>query len=62
MSKAPSMYLNLSDQTQFRLNKINKIKGHFIARNRKRETMSKRISKYIAAFDYFGKALIILFA
>ena len=58
MSKAPSMYLNLSDQTQFRLNKINKIKGHFIAKNRK----SKRISKYIAAFDYFGKALIILFA
>ena len=30
MNEAPSMYPNLSDQKQFRLNKINKIKD-FIA-------------------------------
>ena len=28
----PSMYQNLSDQTQFRLNKINEIKDSFIAK------------------------------
>ena len=30
--------------------------------NEERELMSKRISKYIASFDYFDKYLIVLFA
>ena len=37
----------LNDQQQFRLNKINKIKDYFIAEIKKRELMSKRLSKYI---------------
>ena len=51
--------LNLSNQ-EFRLNKINEIKNYFIAEIKKRELMSKRLSKYIASFDYFHKSLIVL--
>ena len=48
---------DLSDQTKFRLNEINKIKEI-----QERKIMSKKISKYIAAFDYCDKSLIVLFA
>ena len=47
---------------QFRLNKINEIKNYFIAKIKERELMSKRLSKYIASFDYFDKSLIVLSA
>ena len=43
---------NLNNQ-QFRLNKINEIKYYFIAEIKKRELMSKRLSKDITSFDYF---------
>ena len=43
---------NLNNQ-QCRLNKIIEIKDYFIAGIKKRELMSKRLSKYIASFDYF---------
>ena len=52
---------NLNNQ-QFRLNKINEIKDYFIAEIKERELMSKRLSKSIASFDYFGKYLIVLSA
>ena len=52
---------NLNNQ-QFRLNKINEIKDYFIAEIKERELTSKRLSKYIASFDYFDKYLIVLFA
>ena len=62
--ETPNMYPNLSaplsDQQQFRLNKINEIKDYFVAEIKKRELMSKRLSKYIASFDYFDKSLIVL--
>ena len=59
------MYLNLNaiplnDQQKFRLNKINEIKEYFVAEMKERELMSKRLSKYIASFDYFDKSLIVL--
>ena len=59
------MYPNLnatspSDQQQFRLNKINKIKNYFVAEIKERELMSKRPSKYIASFDYFNNSLFVL--
>ena len=47
---------------QFRLNKINEIKDYFIAQIKEKELMSKRLSKYIASFDYFDKSLIVLSA
>ena len=50
----------LSNDQQFRLNKINEIKDYFIAEIRERELMSKNLSKYIASFDNLGKPLIVL--
>ena len=41
MNEAPSVYPGLGDQTDFRLNKINKIKDYFIAEIRERELMIK---------------------
>ena len=59
-----NMYPNLSpipsNEQQFRLNKINEIKDYFVAEIKERELMSKRLSKYIASFDYFDKSLIVL--
>ena len=46
--EVPNIYPNLNDQQQFRLNKINEIKDCFVAEIKKRELMSKRLSKYIA--------------
>ena len=53
---------NLSDQTKFRLNEINKIKDYFNSEIQERETTSKKLNKYIAAFDYTDKTLIVLSA
>ena len=55
-----NIYPNLNDQQQFRLNKNNEIKDYFVAEIKERELMSKRLSKYIASFDYFDKSLIVL--
>ena len=53
---------NSVEDNYFRLNKINEIKYYFIAEIKERELMSKRLSKYIASFDYFDKSLIVLSA
>ena len=62
--ETPKMYPNLnatlSNERQFRLNKINQTKDYFIAEIKERELMSKRLSKYVASFDYFDKSLIVL--
>ena len=50
----------LNDQHQSGLNKINEIKDYFVAEIKKRELMSKRLSKYIASFDNFDKSLTVL--
>ena len=36
-----SIYPNLSDQQQFRLNKIDEVKDYFVAEVKERELMSK---------------------
>ena len=68
-NKTPNIYPNLnaiplnaniSNEQQFRLNKINEIKDYFVAEIKERELMSKRLSKYIASFDYFDKLFIVL--
>ena len=56
----PNLSAPLSDQHQFRLNKINEIKDYFVAEIKERELMSKRLSKYIASFEYLDKSLIVL--
>ena len=58
MNEATNTYSNLNDQTKFRLNEINKIKDYFNAEIQERKIMSKKLSKKIAAFDYFYKTLI----
>ena len=62
--ETPNMYPNLNiplnDQQHFRLKKINEIKDYFFAEIKERELMSKRLSKYIASFDYFDKSLFYL--
>ena len=51
---------NISNEQQFRLNKINEIKDYFLAQIRERELISKNDSKYIAFLDYFNKSLNVL--
>ena len=53
-------FRGFTNQQQFRLNKINEIKDYFVAETKERELMSKRLSKYIASFEYFDKPLIVL--
>ena len=63
--ETPNMYPNLrantSNDQQFMPNKINEIKDCFIVEIKERELMSKKLSKYIASFDYFDKSLIVLY-
>ena len=56
----PNLNANISNDQQFRLNKINEIKDYFIAEIRERELMSKNLSKYIGSFEYLNKSLIVL--
>ena len=56
----PNLNANISNDQQFRLNKINEIKDYFIAEIRERKLMSKNLSKYIASFECFDKSIIIL--
>ena len=56
----PNLSANVSNDQQFRLNKINEIKDYFIAEVKERELVSKNLSKYIASFDYLDKSLIVL--
>ena len=51
-----------SDQRKFRLNEINKLKKYFNSEIQERKAMSIKLSKYIAAFAYFIKILIVLSA
>ena len=45
---------------QFILNKTSEVRDYFTGEIKERELMSKRLSKYIASFDYFDKSLIVL--
>ena len=46
----------------FRLDKINKIEGHFTKEIKAREAISKRLKKHFGSFDYIDKILIVLSA
>ena len=59
MAETHNIYPNLNDQ-QFRLNKINKIKGYFASEIKERELMSKRLTKNITSLDYFDNSLVVL--
>ena len=48
----PNLSANISNDQQFRPNKINEIKDSFVVEIRERELMRKNLSKYIASFEY----------
>ena len=50
----------LSEQTKFRLSKIIGIENYFYQEIYQRKSCSKKINKYITAFDYIDKILIVL--
>ena len=52
----------LNDLTKFRLDQINKIKDYLNSEIKERKDIIKKISKYIAAFDYADKLFITLSA
>ena len=53
---------DLSEQTKFRLDEISKIENYFHEEINQRKSCSKKLSKYVAAFDYIDKILILLSA
>ena len=53
---------NLSEQTKFPLDEISKIENYFIEEINQRKSCCKKLSKYVAAFDYIDKILIVLSA
>ena len=55
-----TLKLSLSNDPQFRSNKINEIRAYFVAEIKERELVSKILSKYIAFLDYFDKSLVAL--
>ena len=54
--------INLSEQTKFRLSEIIGIENYFHQEINQRKSCSKKLSKYVAAFDYIDKILIVLSA
>ena len=53
---------NLTNQTKIRLDEIIKIENYFIEEINQIKSCSKRLSKYVAVFDYIDQALIVLIA
>ena len=53
---------NLSEQAKFRLDEISKIENYFHEEINQRKSCSKKLSKYVAVFDYIDQALIVLSA
>ena len=53
---------NLAEQTKTRLDKITEIENYFYKEINQRKSCSKKLSKYVAAFDYIDKILIVLSA
>ena len=67
--KTSNMYPNLiptplnatiSNEQQFKLNKVNEINNYFLTEITERELISKNINKYIASLGYFDKSLNVL--
>ena len=53
---------DLTDQTKIRLNKITEIENYFHQEINQRKSCSEKLSKYVIAFDYIDKFLIVLSA
>ena len=53
---------NLSEQTKFRLSEIIGTENYFFQEINQRKSCSKELNKYVTAFDYTDKILIVLSA
>ena len=52
--------INLSEQTKFRLSEIMRIENCFHQEINQRKLCCEKLSKYVTAFDYIDKTLIVL--
>ena len=52
--------INLSKQTKFRLSEIIWIENYFHQEINQRKSYSKKLSKYVTAFDYIDTVLTVL--
>ena len=48
------------DQSKFRFNEISKIENYFNQEIKERKLNSKKLNKFVAAFDYIDKILLFL--
>ena len=53
---------NLTEETKFRFDKVGNIETYFHEEINQIKLCSKKLSKYVAAFDYIDKILIVLSA
>ena len=53
---------NQTEQTKIRLDKVREIEDYFYHEINQRKSCSKKLSKYVAVFDYIDQALIVLSA
>ena len=53
---------NLTEQAKFRLSEIIGIENYFYQEINQRKSCSKKLNKYVTAFDYIDKILIVLSA
>ena len=51
---------NLTNQIKFPLDEISKIENYSIEEINQRKSCSKKLSKYVVAFDYIDQALVVL--
>ena len=54
--------INFSEQTKFWLSEIIGIENYFHQEINQRKSCSKKLNKYVTAFDYIDKILIVLSA
>ena len=54
--------MNLTEQTKFQLDEISRIENYFYQEIDKENHTVKKLNKYVTAFDYIDKILILLSA
>ena len=52
----------MTEKTEIKLNKITEIENYFHQEINQRKSCSKKLNKYVTAFDYIDKVLIVLSA
>ena len=50
---------DMSEQTKLRPNEISKIQDYFNSEINQKKSCCKKLSKYVAAFDYVDKVLML---